>query len=466
MPTIIYFRKPLNNWRHEMGEWDWQLYPETDEFVSGLIGSFMDGNGHADVLRSEIENTSSTRFIDWVDSMEIPEEDIGAEDLERIGYVKDSSKSVDGTVFNHPGSSFPIILRTDRSYRLSIGVDLMERFLDMSGYSNKKTEGEPNAPLRKVELNREGTCSFFALERHGGRTFDVEPATDIDEYESALKCLAARKRVISDDREGMDDLKAQIEILGDSLERSRLADAFFRVERDYWRSRNRAGAVQFGRQDRLGLGWGNHDHHTFRCSRENFADAIGIFGMMGMARRERFFAGAEAGWGAQVMEQPDSGLVVFADVDLGPDEVGSDFTRERLEPLQRLGTVGLWVGLHGESLLGSGMHHLALGSDFRRMREDLTAREVNSMAPFSEFQFLKQSFTVAEHWIPPKWRVERLLRERLITDEQSAKFMRLGALGSHLETIQRDQGFKGFNQSSVSAIIRMTNPLDRPAIGA
>ena len=34
-----------------------------------------------------------------------------------------------------------------------------------------------------------------------------------------------------------------------------------------------------------------------------------------------------------------------------------------------------------------------------------------------------------------------------------------GAIGSHLELIQRSEGFRGFNQSSVSAIIKATNPL-------
>jgi len=33
-----------------------------------------------------------------------------------------------------------------------------------------------------------------------------------------------------------------------------------------------------------------------------------------------------------------------------------------------------------------------------------------------------------------------------------------GALGSHLENLQRRGGFKGFNQKSVSAIIQATDP--------
>lgn len=33
-------------------------------------------------------------------------------------------------------------------------------------------------------------------------------------------------------------------------------------KRDYWPSRNRAARVQRERQDRLGLGWANHDRHA------------------------------------------------------------------------------------------------------------------------------------------------------------------------------------------------------------
>jgi len=52
-----------------------------------------------------------------------------------------------------------------------------------------------------------------------------------------------------------------------------------------------------------------------------------------------------------------------------------------------------------------------------------------------------------------------LLNKRQLSEEQAAAFGRNGAVASHLEDIQRGQGFKGFNQNSVSAIIKWTNPL-------
>ena len=80
------------------------------------------------------------------------------------------------------------------------------------------------------------------------------------------------------------------------------------------------------------------------------------------------------------------------------------------------------------------------------------------MPPFSDFEFLKQAFTEGERWPVRRERAETLRRDRLITEEQFQRFFREGAIGSHLETLQRRGGFKGFNQKSVSAVIAATDP--------
>ena len=171
----------------------------------------------------------------------------------------------------------------------------------------------------------------------------------------------------------------------------------FEVEREYWQSRNRAARVQKARQDRLGLGWANHDHHTFRCSRRFFPRVIGMFTTLGFELRERFHAGAHAGWGAQVLEHPTTGVVIFADLDLAAEEATQDFAHQALPDLPRPGTVGLWVALHGESILEAGMHHLEAQFDFDALREGLkTEAGIDTMAPFSDFPFLRQAFTAGE----------------------------------------------------------------------
>jgi len=80
------------------------------------------------------------------------------------------------------------------------------------------------------------------------------------------------------------------------------------------------------------------------------------------------------------------------------------------------------------------------------------------MKPFSDFDFLRQAFTEGERWPVRRERAERLLAAGLLTRELCDRFLREGALGSHLENLQRHGGFKGFNQKSVSVVIAATDP--------
>ena len=80
------------------------------------------------------------------------------------------------------------------------------------------------------------------------------------------------------------------------------------------------------------------------------------------------------------------------------------------------------------------------------------------MKPFSDFPFLKQAFTEGERWQVRPERAKRLLDEGRIDEAQYRTFLADGAIGSHLENLQRKGGFKGFNQQSVSAIIAATDP--------
>jgi hypothetical protein len=156
--------------------------------------------------------------------------------------------------------------------------------------------------------------------------------------------------------------------------------------------------------------------------------------------------------------------VLFLDVDLSPEEVAVDFAHHPLANLPQLGTVGLWCALHGESILNAGMHHLEAQFSFDKLGQDLTASGVSVMAPFSDLPYLKQAFTVGEKWKVNPEKIKLLLDKKLITEEQAKNFLENGAIGSHLEDLERKEGYKGFNQKSVSFIIKKTDP--RFAAGA
>ena len=233
---------------------------------------------------------------------------------------------------------------------------------------------------------------------------------------------------------------------------------FFQAERDYWQNRNDAACVQKSRQDRLGLGWANHDHHTYRSSRAGFAPLIAVLEVMNFECRERFYAGKDAGWGAQVLEQSECGVVIFADVDLSPEELAGDFAHDPLPPQPQPGTVGLWCALHGEAFLQAGMHHLECQFDFDASRKQLAAVGVESMAPFTNFEHLRQAFTVGQRWPVTGARLQSAIDAGYITTEEADRFRKDHVIGSHLEILERNHGYKGFNKTGISEIILETNP--------
>src|SRR5207247_5729003 len=207
-----------------------------------------------------------------------------------------------------------------------------------------------------------------------------------------------RPRVFSEDTDGYWSAHATLDRIIGMVARDLACHVVFDGERAYWQRRNRAAQFQKQRQDRLGLGWGNHDHHTFRSSREHFLDLMRVMEKLGFERRERYYAGAQAGWGAQILEQPVEGIVAFCDVDLEPEETEVDFSRQLLPPSKRLGTIGLWVGLHGESFLEAGLHHLECRFDHQLLREHLAAQGAGTMKRCCESRVLEQAFREGDRW--------------------------------------------------------------------
>ena len=223
--------------------------------------------------------------------------------------------------------------------------------------------------------------------------------------------------------------------------------------------RNRAGRIQKERQDQLGIGWANQDHHTFDSSRQYFYRTIHILEKLGFECRELFYAGAGAGWGSQILEQPVLQSVIFADIDLAPEELDIDFAHDpNIQPLYPLRRAGLWCYLHGESMLEAGLNHLECMYDAQRFNAHFRSLNIEMMPPFSDFPHLYQALTVGEWWpVDPK-RVDKLEKEGHINAEMAENFRLHGAIGSHFENLERNEGFKGFNQPGIDAVLRVIDP--------
>jgi len=439
---------------------DWGLYPHAERFMKREVQKFLRRNSFAEKLAEEIEKTTSAHFFDWIDHMVIPRKKTDTIKLKQIGFEKvETSAPKDVEVYQLAKSTFPsVIMSGSNIYELALKPERIDHCLK-SLKIKTRIQGMRYSPYRRAVLYKEQDHILTAVERRGtGKFIFGNDKKERETYRNALKLFSKRERVFDNDRRGILETERLIRKVIQTLSPARATDAFFRAERMYWERKNRVASYQRKRQDLHGLGWGNHDHHTFRSSRKNFVSLIRIFERLGFLCRERFFAGEEAGWGAQLLEHPDCNIVIFADVDITEDEKDFDFAHKGLKGTKKLGTIGMWVSLHGESILQSGMHHMAARYHFTKLRSELKKADISMMKPFSDFSFLKQAFTEGEYWKVEKKHLDTLRKRGIVTSELYKKFLQNGAIGSHLESIQRRQGFKGFNQDSVTAIIQATDP--------
>ena len=438
-----------------MTDFDWQLHPDAEALVDRLVDQATDQSQWLTDFRAALDVRTSTRIQDWLDHVAAP---VTAEGLAAVGYVE-GWQGAPG-VWRHPGAQLPAIVMAP-SYRVALRVDDVAAAAQANG-SDRPVTGSPLSGYREVELHEENDVAVLAVERRSW-VAGVMPVVFTEAERAAAseawQLLAERPR----NRLGAAGVEVQVPIAQRAVELVGIdlaASYFLQLEREFWQRSNTAGMLQHARQDRLGLGWGNNDHHTFRSSRTAFRPLVQFLTTLGFGLRERFYAGAEAGWGAQVLEHAGCGGVIFADVDLTPSEVEIDFAHTPLAEPREYGTVGMWCVLHSESVLEAGMHHLEGQFDFDGLRAELGARGVTSMAPFSDFGHLRQAFTEAEVWKVPQERLDALVDAGHLTPERADGIARDGAAGSHLENLARRGGFKGFNQHNVSTTMRATHPRD------
>jgi len=441
----------------------WKCEPKAENLVLSILNEGLKLNPFIQNLSHDLEKRTSTRLFDWLDHVAITSNETLEKDLSESGFVHQDATS-HYRVFHHPGAKLPRIVLKDQegasnSIEIAASVESIADFNMVRGLSCR-IEGSLLSGYRRCYIVTENNVSFLAIERRG--TLTLEP-THYDSSYSEKYLLAQEKwqtrlRGLLDEDEMMQQTiriaDQLVALVGENVAAWIVLD----IERKYWQAKNMAGKLQKNRQDSLGFGWANHDHHTFRSSRKHFSQLVRLFEMLGFHCRERYYAGEEAGWGAQVMENPISNLVLFLDVDLDKSEIKVDFAHQPLPEINEYGTIGLWTALHGDSILKAGMHHLEAQFMFEELTSDLHHLGVGMMDPFSSFPFLKQAFTAGEIWHVDSKRINQLYEEGKITIEMRDKFIAHGAVGSHLENLQRREGYKGFNQKNVSVIIKKTDP--------
>lgn len=447
-------------------EFNFTPQPEAQKLITGLVKQFLHDCVPARRLAEAMKNDAATRFADWIDHIRVaPSQHSEVKSrLLHAGFTQTPLRGCKECYIHH-GAIFPaVLLGKEPGLHVAIKVDSVADFLaawNVCPEGVHAVQGEPGSQFRTAMAWGDEKAGLWVVERHGDRGFEPgkpDPARTVAAMRH-LEAFCTRRREFGDDADGFKHTHRLIDTAIREIGRDWACDLFFEAERRYWMRRNYAGQVQYGRQKKLGLGWANHDHHTYRSSRQGFRDLIACLEKLGFHCRERFYAGAEAGWGAQVLEQHQTGITIFADVDMSPEELLGDFPHAGLNERKELGTVGLWCALHGEAFLQAGMHHLECQFDWHALVNQLEHEaHIKTMAPFTTFPYLRQAFTEGERWPVKPERIDRLLKAGQINHVQAEQFRVEGALGSHLENLERNDGFKGFNQKGVSDIIARTDP--------
>jgi hypothetical protein len=436
----------------------WPRCPAAAAFFETLLAAFLASDPAVAAMATRFRSEAGVSLLNLVDHWALPETADQRERLTALGLCEATTPEGD-PFWEHPQARLPRVRLDARlsAPRLALAVENLTDFAEANDLPIQGQHGDPDSGYEEVRYPLPyGELAVVVRQGYAGfRPGELTPG--------AARALARARQAFHErlrDGEEAEVLRATETVVRSMVEElgvDRATEEFFAAERDYYLTRNRASRWQHGRQTDLGFGWANHDHHTYRSSRSGFRALMRLWQQLGFVARERFYAGAEAGWGAQICEHPVSRVVLFSDVDMAPEELDIDFAATDLPASTTLGTIGLWCALHGSSIGQAGMHHIECEFDFAQAQANLEAADFGVMPPFTDLPMLKQAFSAAEIWPVAAERIEPLVTSGSITHAQAERFRTQGAPGSHIEILQRWEGFKGFNKTGVSSIIRDTD---------
>ncbi len=351
-------------------------------------------------LEAKIAQRTASPLLDWVDALHLIAEPQRRCKWIELGWLP-SASSPDHEVLRFEGDELPpIVLHTGLTARLDLRVQSLESFLATHGLAfNARIQGSPGSPLRRAAWGQNGLRTFGVVERRG--TFEFDPrrceALDPARLEHWAQMLRGRARCHSDDAKGLDELGRVLDQAVAELGEGPVASLFLSTEREYWQWRNQAARIQFRRQQGLGLGWGNHGKHIYRCSEELFEATQALFAKLGFVYkgdddRQEHVRRLE-------LAHPFSASRIVLETYLG--ELGGSDPH----------SPGMWTALHGESLMQAGMHRLCAVQHRARAGDCVGEGETWSVDP---------------------QRVRGLLRAGRISAEVAEELIERGAAGSEL----------------------------------
>jgi hypothetical protein len=447
----------MNNQRHEnYRDRAWTRQPIAEQALNHILRLADERSAYLRNYAKHLLEGAGARVRDIVDHIEIADADDLA-GLAAAGWVSDA----DG-VRRNPTGMFPPVLES-AEFVLWLRVESIAVFVEVFAAATGKAmeiDGPQHGPLRRAFAAREPGIAIGIVERNGYAGFTV-PDVSADLIRSAcvhLNALKSRRREFDTVEAGLAHAEALVEQAVADLGPHRACDLWLKAERDFWMRRCPSGYRQKQRQDAVGIGWANIDHYTYDSSRRHFQHTIRILKKLGYELREMLYAGELAGWGSQVLEQPVIGSTIFADVDLAPEELTIDFAHDHLPELPKHRRAGLLSELLGESILEAGLNHVAGLYDQRALRSQLEREGLRFMAPFSDFPHLYQELTTGDWAAVDPRRVDALEAAGHIGAAEAENLRLEGSIVTHLENIERNDGYKGFNCEGIDSVLRKLDP--------
>jgi hypothetical protein len=433
---------------------DWTVQPDAEKTLRIEFAALLDRCPPAKAYAQDLLSGCGVRLRDILDHIRTDDQQL-VDTFVAGGWQEDEP----GLYRNRTGF-FPAVVHDQSGGTLVyFRVESLAQFLAARAI-NAPIEGALHSPARSAIVFNDSEVRFGVFERSGHIGFDI-PEVDAATIRTSrlhLQHFRARRRHFDTVEQGLEHTERLVDAAVADLSPHWACHLWLQAEREYWMLRCSAGRLQKLRQDQLGIGWSNIDHHTYDGSRQHYRHTIRILEKLGYERREMIYAGELAGWGSQVLEQPALQSTIFADVDLAPHEVGIDFAHEELPELDRHRRAGLLSLLHGESILEAGLNHVAAMYDQKELRGQLAAQGLQMMQPFSNMPHLYQELTLGD-WAPvDPARVDQAEREGHIGPEEAEKVRLEGAIISHLENIERNDGYKGFNKPGIDGVLRKLDP--------
>ena len=430
----------------------WRPEPAAEAFVATLLASALERCEPAGGYARRLLELSAVRLRDVVDHLS-PADATTWRRAHELGW-----RPAGAGMLRHADGLFPDLVDDGRAF-VAIRTESVEQLLAATG-SDAVIEGAAHGPYRRARVFRGAGADLVAVERNGHASCEMPevPATTIRAARVHLQRFRARRRQFDDVPSGLDHTERLVDAAVAELGPHWACDLFFRAEREYWQAHCAAARLQHARQWQAGIGWANVDHHTYDASRIHFAQTIRVLETLGYQCRELLYAGHQAGWGSQILEQPVLRSTIFADIDLAPHELDIDFAHRPMQPLERHRRAGLWCVMHGESMLEAGLNHVAGLHDQRALRAQFAGLGQRMMAPFSDFPVLYQELTEGEWRAVDPDRIDALERDGQLDAAEAEDFRSRGAICAHYENIERNDGFKGFNRPGIDGVLSVLDP--------